>query len=259
VAVQEKARGIGDAVVSAGGLLDDRSAVVLAADTLLIGDGVRYIEAFETSSAAAGLVLAPVEDPRAFGVASLEGDRVVDLEEKPEAPRSNLALVGLWLLAPAAIERLRSDPVINAKGESDLTATIAAMLSDGHAVHGWCTSGDWLDAGTVEGLLDAHQRLLATLGGCGRVGGDATFTGVIASGVGAEANRSQLLGPVLLGDDTCVEDSVITWSVLGDSAQVRGAHLERCVVLAGAVVEGGSYHDVVFTADGEMGGPGAPA
>jgi len=259
VVVQEEARGIGDAVVSAGALLDGRSAVVLAADTLLVADSVRYIEAFEASRGAAGLVLAPVDDPRAFGVAILEGDRVVDLEEKPVAPRSNLALVGLWLLGPAAIERLRTAPAINASGESDLTATIAAMLSEGAPVHGWCTSGAWLDAGTVDGLLAAHLRLLARLGASGHVAGDAILAGPIAAGVGVEARRSQLVGPVLLGDDTCIEDSVIAWSVLGDGARVRRAHLERCVVLPGAVVEDGSFQDVVFTADGELAGAGAGA
>lgn len=259
VAIQEDARGIGDAVVSAGALLDGRNAVVLAADTLLIGDRERYVERFETSSAAAGLVLAPVEDPRAFGVAVLEGDHVVDLDEKPEQPRSNLALVGLWLLGAEAIARLRTDPVINAKGESDLTATIAAMLAEGADVRGWCTTGAWLDAGTVEGLLDAHKRLLAALGASGRLAGNATVTGALAVGVGAEATGSHLVGPLILGTDTCIEDSVVAWSVLGDGAKVRGARLEHCVVLPGAVVLGGSYRDVVFTATGEMVGPGAPA
>ncbi len=259
VAVQEDARGIGDAVVSAGDLLDGRDAVVLAADTLLIGDHERYVERFQASSAAAGLVLAPVADPRAFGVAVLDGERVVDLEEKPAQPRSNLALVGLWLLGTEAIERLRENPAINGKGESDLTATIAAMLAEGADVRGWRTPGAWLDAGTVDGLLDAHKRLLAPLDASGRVGGNATITGPLAAGRGAEANHSQLLGPLMLGADSCIEDSVVAWSVLGDGARVRGARLEHCVVLPGAVVLGGSYRDVVFTATGELAGPGAPA
>ncbi|MSP21914.1 MAG: sugar nucleotidyltransferase [Dehalococcoidia bacterium] len=257
VAIQHEARGIGDAVVSVGKHLDNRDVAVLAADTLLIGDTARYTDWFAASDAAAGLVLAPVENPRAFGVAILEGDRVVDLEEKPAQPRSNLALVGLWLLGAPAIERLRSNPVINGKGESDLTATIAAMLAEGATVLGWHTTGAWLDAGTVDGFLDAHARLLAPMGASGSVLGDSVITGALAAGVGSEAHRSKLTGPVLLGDGTRIDDSMLAWSVIGDGARVRGARLERCVVLPGAVVDGGSYHDVVFTAAGEVAGPGA--
>ena len=259
IAIQEEARGIGDAVVSAGALLDGRSVAVLAADTLLIGDTTRYIELFGASDAAAGLVLAPVDDPRAFGVAILEGDRVVDLEEKPANPRSDLALVGLWLLGAPAIERLRANPNINARGEADLTGTIVVMLSEGAPVVGWCTTGAWLDAGTVDGLLNAHTRLLAPMGASGRVLGNSAITGALAAGAGAEAHGSELAGPVMLGAGTHVQDSMVAWSVLGDGAKVRGARLERCVVLAGAVVDGGSYHDVVFTAAGEVAGPGAAA
>jgi glucose-1-phosphate thymidylyltransferase len=257
VAVQEEARGIGDAVISAGALLDGRTAVVLASDTLLIGDRGQYVDLFSTAQATAGLVLAPVADPRAFGVAVIERDRVVDLEEKPAQPRSNLALVGLWLLGVPVIERLRTNPVINAKGESDLTATIATMLAEGADVRGWQTSGTWLDAGTVDGLLDTHARLLGSVAASGQVRGDSTVTGALVAGTGAEAHGSTLDGPVLLGEGTRVEDSTLAWSVVCDGAKVRRARLERCVVLPGAVVEGGSYHDVVFTAAGEVAGPGA--
>lgn len=248
-AVQDEPRGIGDAAISPGELIDERAVVVLAADTLLIGDGARYLDAFTNSDSVAGLVLARVEDPRAFGVAVLEGDRVVDLEEKPANPRSDLALVGLWLLGPETVERLRTNPVINAKGESDLTATIGELVSEGHTVLGWQTDGRWLDAGTVDGLLATHAELLAS----GE--GDA----VASTATSARVSGSQLRGPVLIGEDSVVEDSEIWTSVVGAGASVRGAHLERCVVLPGAHLEGGSYCDVVITAAGEVGGHGALA
>ncbi|MFN8640044.1 MAG: sugar phosphate nucleotidyltransferase [Dehalococcoidia bacterium] len=248
-AIQDEPRGIGDAAISPGELLDGRNVVVLAADTLLIGDGGRYLEAFAGSGSAAGLVLARVDDPRAFGVAVLEGDRVVDLEEKPAHPRSDLALVGLWLLGPEAVERVRTNPVINAKGESDLTATIGELVSEGSTVLGWQTDGRWLDAGTVDGLLATHAELLAR----SEAGG---FTSTAAS---APVARSQLRGPVLIGEGSVIEDSEIWTSVVGAGASVRGARLERCVVLPGAVLEGGSYCDVVITAAGETGGRGALA
>ena len=255
-AVQAEARGIGDAVISAGDLIEDRTVVVLAADTLLIADTAQYVRQFEAAKATAGVVLAPVEDPRSFGVAVLDGDRVTDLEEKPAEPRSNLALVGVWLLSPDAIERVRTNPVINKKGESDLTATIAELVAEGADVRGWCTPGQWLDAGTVEGLLATHAVLLNELAAYGNLDGNCHWTGTISLGDGAWARGSQLYGPVLIGAAAAVEESEVASSVVGANAVVQGARLEGCVVLPGARVVGGTYRNVVITAAGEVGGPG---
>ncbi len=256
-AVQAEARGIGDAVISAGSLIEDRTVVVLAADTLLIGDDAQYVRDFEQAGAMAGLVLAPVPDPRSFGVAVLDGDRVTDLQEKPAVPRSDLALVGVWLLSPGAIERIRANPVINAKGESDLTATIGELVNEGADVRGWCTPGRWLDAGTVEGLLATHAVLLRGLASSGEFDGGCHVTGSVWMGDGAQARGSQLYGPVLIGAAAAVEESEVASSVVGSNAVVQGARLEGCVVLPGARVVGGTYRDVVITAAGEVGGPGA--
>ncbi len=261
VVIQFAANGIGAAVSCVGPLLDERVVVVLAADTLLVGDRGDHLNAFTAANAGVGLVLAHVEDPRAFGVAVLDGARVVELEEKPQTPRSNLALVGLWLLAAEAVHRVRTHPVINAKGESDLTATIAELLAAQHEVLGWVTDGEWLDAGTVEGFLLAHRRMLLDLEPRGQLDppSDCQVTGVLAVGERVSAAGSRLGGRVLLGTGVRLHGADIRDSVVCDGAMVEHAHLERCVVLPGARVSGGDYRDVVITAAGDVGGPGANA
>ncbi len=243
-AVQREPRGPGDAVAAVGDALEGRTVVVLAVDTVLTGVDPALLDGFEASGASAGLLLQPVKDPRAFGVAVLDGDRVVNLEEKPERPRSDLALVGLWVLAPAAVERVRTDPYINAKGESDLTATVAAMLAGGADVRGWLLGGEWLDGGTLKGLLHAQSRLLARAGAA-RVADDATVT------------NSTLRAPVLVGAGARVEASDLGEVVVGDSATLEGVTLRRALVAPGATLRGGSYSDVVVTPAGEVCGPGA--
>ena len=244
VAVQHEPRGPGDAVASVGDALDGRTVVVLAVDTVLTGVDRTLLDGFEAGGATAGLLLQSVEDPRAFGVAVLDGDRVVDLEEKPERPRSDLALVGLWVLAPAAVERVRTDPYINARGESDLTATVAAMLAEGHEVRGWLLDGEWLDGGTLEGLLHAQSRLLAGTGEEVEVAGDAVVT------------ASTLRGPVIVGAGARVEASDLAGVVVGDGATLEGVTLRRALVAPGATLRGGEYADVVVTPAGEVCGPG---
>ena len=260
-AVQREPRGPGDAVAAVGDPLEGRTVVVLAVDTVLTGVDPTLLDGFGVSGAAAGLLLHPVEDPRAFGVAVLDGDRVVDLEEKPERPRSDLALVGLWVLAPAAVERVRTDPYINARGESDLTATVAAMLAEGANVRGWLLDGEWLDGGTLAGLLHAQSRLLARPGAAG-VAADAVVTSStlrdpVLVGAGAVVTSSTLRDPVLVGAGARVEASDLREVVVGDSATIEGVTLRRALVAPGATLRGGSYSDVVVTRAGEVCGPGA--
>lgn len=259
VAVQEEPRGPGDAVASVGEALDGRAVIVLAVDTVLHGLNARgLVEAFVQSDAAAGLLLDEVEDPRAFGVAILEHGRVVHLEEKPARPRSNLALVGVWMLGAEAVERVRTRPVVNAKGESDLTATVAALVDEGADVRGWTLDGEWLDSGTLEGLLHAQSRMLGEVRGTALDAPDSKIEGVVAAEGAVTVERSNLTGTVLLGDGARVLECALDDVVVGAGATLRGVRLSRSLVAAGATLVGGGYDRVVVTPTGEVAGPGAP-
>jgi glucose-1-phosphate thymidylyltransferase len=258
VAIQREARGPGDAVASVGGALGERTVVVLAVDTVLTGADPGLLDSFEASGAVSGLLLKPVEDPRAFGVAVLQGDSIVDLEEKPAQPRSDLALVGLWVLAPAAVERVRTNPHINAKGESDLTATVATMLHEGGAVHGWVLDGEWLDGGTLEGLLYAQSRLLPHIAAASAAAEAGELSGAVEAASDAVITGSTMRGPALVGAGARIEHSQLDQVVVGAGATLAGVTLVRSLVAPGATLRGGSYADVVVTPAGEVCGPGAP-
>jgi len=255
--VQQEPNGPGDAVASVGDLLAGRHVVVLVVDAIFTGLDARPLEAFMASGAGASLVLKPVRDPRSFGVAVVDGDRVVDLEEKPAEPRSNLAVVGIWMLAPEVVERVRTNPFINAKGESDLTATVAQVLREGTEVSGWTLEGEWLDAGTLPGLLQTQSRLLKDLSPTPVTSRESDVSGPVSAGKGCVVTMSKLTGPVLLGCDTRLDKCDVADSVIGDGAVLQGVRLRRSFVMGGAQVQGGDYEDVVITAAGEVAGPGA--
>ena len=248
VVEQREPRGPGDALASAGAALDGRHVVVVAVDTVIRGDLRPQLDAFERSAAIAGLPLHPTDRPREMGIAVLRGDRVVQLEEKPQRPRSDLAVVGIWMLAPEAVERVRTRPVINARGESDLTATVAALLAEGGDVRGWRVDGDWLDAGSVQSLLHAQSRLLAAT-----ASGDPADAVAVAPD--ARVSDSTLTGPVLLGADVVVEGCALGPDVVvGDGARLRMVRLAHALVAPGARLEDATGEGVVVTAAGEIGG-----
>ncbi len=254
VAEQLRPLGTGDAVTSAGAALDGRSVVVLAIDTILSGDCRPAIEAFERARADAGLLLHPTDRPREMGIAVLEGDRIVDLVEKPRQPRSNLAAVGLWMLGTAAVERLRSDPAVRTDGEIDLTGTIAAMLADGADVRGWALDGEWLDSGSVPSLLATQARLLAELRPDPPPARDNRIDGAVAAGEGAQVTHSTLQGPLLIGAGAVIEDCTLGPNVvIGDGATLRSVRLSDAMVAAGAQIADVTHAGVVVTAANEVG------
>lgn len=254
VAEQLRPLGIGDAVTSVGGALDGRTVVVLAIDTVLIGDCRPALDAFERARADAGLLLHPTDRPREMGIAVLEGDRIIELVEKPRQPRSNLAAVGLWMLGPAAVGRLRDDPFVRADGEIDLTGTIAAMVGDGADVRGWELDGEWLDTGSVPSLLSTQARLLADLRPQPPDATDTGINGAVAAGEDVHVTHSTLRGPLLIGAGANIEDCDLGPNVVvGDGATLRSVRLSNAMVAAGAKLEDVAHAGVVVTASNEVG------
>ena len=147
--VQDEARGIADALALARDFSAGRRLCVLLADNVFDCDRLRpAIEAFAASAEAYALnFLAEVEDARAYGVARLEGDRVVEILEKPETPPSNLAVTGLYCYPTDAFDKVdQLDP--SARGELEISDLNNAYAREGRLQHERVAG--WFDAGEPE-------------------------------------------------------------------------------------------------------------
>ena len=247
VARQAAPLGSADALAAVGAALDNRTVIVAAVDTILRSDLAEPIARFRASEAVAGLMLDPTDRPLEMGIAVLDGDRIVHLEEKPRRPRSDLAAVGVWMLGPLAVERVCRCPIPNADGEADLTATMATLVAAGHDVRGWRVDGTWFDAGSIAGLLETQAALLSRIAPARRpVGVESEMHGTIAAGERVSVLRSRLVGPILLGSDVGITDCEIgPGVVVGDGAELRRAKLRHALVASGARVEEKELSEVV--------------
>src|SRR5690606_15935030 len=113
--------------------LGDSPFVMYLGDNLL-RDGLRsLVSTFRAEEPDALILLTPVAEPEHYGVAELDGDRIVRLVEKPKDPPSNLALVGVYLFQPAIFEAARSlQP--SWRGELEITEAIDKLIDDGRKV-----------------------------------------------------------------------------------------------------------------------------
>jgi glucose-1-phosphate thymidylyltransferase len=136
---------------------------------VILGDNVfaepigAFVSAFERQRRGARIVLKRVPDPQRFGVAEVDGDRIVRIVEKPRSPRSDLAVTGIYFYDANVFEIVRSLRP-SARGELEITDVNNHYIRLGQLqfdlLGGW-----WTDAGTFESLLRANQ--LATRQGGG--------------------------------------------------------------------------------------------
>jgi len=237
--VQDKPAGLAHAVLTAEEFIGGSPFVMYLGDNLL-RDGLRGLVAtFNEHEPEALILLTPVDDPQSYGVAELDGERIVRLIEKPKDPPSNLALVGVYLFQPAIFDAARSlEP--SWRGELEITEAIQKLIDDERAVRSEVVRGWWKDTGQLADMLEANRLVLEELTTAieGEVDEDSKIEGRVVIGAGAKLERSVVRGPAVIGPGAHVEDAYIgPYTSIGDGVHVRRSEVENSIVLSGSVVE----------------------
>ncbi|MBS1707736.1 MAG: NTP transferase domain-containing protein [Armatimonadetes bacterium] len=131
---------------------------------LYLGDAIYseplapFVQQFRDRGCANLNLVKAVEDPRRFGVANVEGDRIIKLVEKPAEPESNLAMAGMYVFGPQIWDVL-PDLQPSARGEYEITDAIQTLVDRGHEVVAGVYTGDWFDTGTLPSFLETSRFL----------------------------------------------------------------------------------------------------
>ncbi len=237
--VQDEPAGLAHAVLTAEEFLQDGPFVMYLGDNLL-RDGISgLVSAFRESEPDALILLTPVSDPSSYGVAELDGERIVRLIEKPKDPPSNLALVGVYLFGPPIFDAARAlEP--SWRGELEITEAIQGLIDDGHSVRSEVVSGWWKDTGQLEDMLEANRLVLEeiTTKVDGDVDKESRVEGRVIISSGAVVRKSVVRGPAVIGADAVIEEAFIgPYTSIGDGVEVRRSEVEHSIILAGSIVE----------------------
>ena len=152
-AYQEGEGGIADALALAEHFADGDKICVVLGDNILeksIADAVR---AFEKQERGARILLKEVPDAERFGVAEMDGARIVSIEEKPKRPKSNYAVTGIYMYDASVFDKVKV-LVPSGRGELEITDVNNAYIREGTMTYSF-VDGWWTDAGTFESLLRA--------------------------------------------------------------------------------------------------------
>jgi glucose-1-phosphate thymidylyltransferase len=237
--VQDKPAGLAHAVLTAEDFIGDSPFVMYLGDNLL-RDGLRnLVSTFNEHAPDALILLTPVDDPQSYGVAELDGEKIVRLVEKPKEPPSNLALVGVYLFSNLIFDAARSlQP--SWRGELEITEAIDKLIDDGRTVRSEVVRGWWKDTGQLADMLEANRLVLEELVTAveGEVDEGSKVEGRVVLGPGAKLERSVVRGPAVIGAGAHVEDAYIgPYTSIGEDVHVRRSEVENSIVLSGSVVE----------------------
>lgn len=157
--VQDEAGGIAQALGLARRFIGGDPVCVILGDNIFQDDLTSFVGNFRAQGRGARILLKEVEHPERFGVADVEGDRIVRIVEKPAAPRSRFAVTGIYLYDEQVFDIIaRCRP--SARGEMEITDVNNGYLAAGDlrfdVLSGW-----WTDAGTFESLAHANDLMLA--------------------------------------------------------------------------------------------------
>ena len=239
--LQEEPLGLAHAVKIARPYLGMNPFIMYLGDNL-IGSGIaKFRRDFEQSKADASILLKEVDAPTNFGIAEIDKQgRVIRLVEKPKAPVSNLALVGIYFFSAKiheAVTKIRP----SVRGELEITDAIQWLLDHDNKVVSHRLEEWWLDTGKKDDLLTANT---AVLDGWtrrkikGKVDAMSQVNGRVDLGKGSHIINSTVRGPVVIGENVHIEGSFIgPFTSIGNGCQIRSAVVEHSVVLENAVIE----------------------
>jgi glucose-1-phosphate thymidylyltransferase len=157
---QEGNGGIAEALGLAEYFAAGQQICVILGDNIIENNICHAVENFKREKDGAKILLKEVEDAQRFGVAEVRDNRILNIEEKPKLPRSNLAVTGIYLYDSSVFEKIkRLKP--SGRGELEITDINNFYIEEGklsyEMLHGW-----WTDAGTFESLLRANNLVAQT-------------------------------------------------------------------------------------------------
>ena len=234
---QEAPLGLAHAVLTAEPFLGDSPFVMYLGDNLLQGGIGDLVAAFQSDQPDALILLTQVPDPENYGVAELSNGKVVQLVEKPPAPRTDLALVGVYRFTPAVHAAAKAiEP--SGRGELEITDAIQRLVDDGMRVQPHIVKGWWKDTGRLDDMLAANRLVLDTIQT--RLDGeliDSRVDGRVVIEAGARLERSAVRGPAIIGAGARLTDCYVgPYTAVGEACEISGAEVEHSILLSGSVV-----------------------
>ncbi|MFQ5919629.1 MAG: glucose-1-phosphate thymidylyltransferase [Thermoplasmata archaeon] len=235
-------RGIAHAILCAQEFVGEDAFCVYLGDNVLKGSIQPMVEEFRQGKDDAAVLLAKVPQPERFGVVEVDPEgQVLSLVEKPKEPKSDLALVGIYLLRPnifPVIQRLKP----SWRNELEITDALDRLRAGGGSLKAHEVTGWWKDTGRAEDILEANRLILDDIEAVddGTVERGARVEGRVRIDSGSVVRTGSVVkGPTVIGRDCVIgpDTQVGPYTSIGDGCRLVGADIEGSIVIGDSTIE----------------------
>jgi len=234
--VQEEAKGLADAIHLTRDAVKNDDALIILGDTIFSTDFKKIL-----SKKKSQIGVKEVADPRRFGVVEHSRGRITKLVEKPEHPKSNLAIVGIYLIKDmprlyGAIDTLK-EKKIRTKGEYQLTDALQLMIDGGESMETFTVEG-WYDCGKPETLLDTNRQLLDLYPQKSQKFKGVVINSPVSIDPAAKIEKS-VIGPyVSVAAGSHIRNAIISDTIIGKNVYLESIMLQKSIIGDNAIVKG---------------------
>jgi len=236
---QDDLRGLGYAVsLALNKVADNEPVLLILGDTIVEADISQVLGLKEHT-----IGITRVGNPRRFGVVELSGKRIIGMEEKPDNPKSNYAIAGLYYFTGVSCLRKHLkklvDNDVRTKGEIQLTDALKEMLAENEIFNSFKIEG-WFDCGKTDALLETHRHLLENNSNIAEMAKNIVVPPVYVSPNALVENS--ILGPyVSIGENAMIKNAILSNTIVGDRAVLNHCILEDSILGNDSAFSGRAY------------------
>ncbi len=238
--LQTERHGLGHAIYLTKEAVGDDEIYLVLGDTIC---EYNLKEVLQSSDSMLGVK--KVDDPRSFGVAELEENGLITrVVEKPQIPKSNMALVGVYKIKESSVLFSCLEEMVGAKvhqhQECSFTEALECMINKGIVFKSFKVQ-NWFDCGKIDTLIESNATLMKKFGG--KISPHHTFENVIivppvSIGYGCQISNT-IIGPnVAIGEEAKISFSIVKDSIIGDFANIQGVVLHNSLVGSDTEIKG---------------------
>ncbi|MEW6097354.1 MAG: glucose-1-phosphate thymidylyltransferase [bacterium] len=231
---QEAPLGLAHAVKISQDFLKNEPFIMYLGDNIVKDGVVQFVEEFKANSPNALILLAKVDHPEQFGVAELDKDgKVKKLVEKPKEPKSNLALVGVYLFDSNIFKAVNAIKP-SWRNELEITDAIQYLIDQKFEVHPHIIKGWWKDTGKLEDMLEANRIVLEDIQTKieGFIDNNSKIDGKVVIDKDVQIINSTIRGPVIIGQGTKIINSYIgPFTSINENVNVKNSEIEHSIIL----------------------------
>jgi len=229
-------KGLAHIIKNARPFLGDEPFVFYLGDNIILGSLKRFVDRFKDGKLNGLLALAKVRDPQRFGVPEIRDGKIVRVEEKPQQPKSNYAVTGIYVYDSNVFKAADAIPP-SPRGEYEISDVHTWLIEHGFAIGYEEITGWWKDTGKPEDLIEGNHLLLDEMTNEqakveGEVAEGAMLTGRVKVGKGTRIGDHVVIrGPVIIGENCVIENSYIgPYTAIGNRVEIYNAEVEHSVI-----------------------------